>query len=84
MMVIEYIYYEINNIFLTMISLYILLSRLGSHGDYNLGLCGYILLFLSYALICLTFPFSLTICLKVKICLFFCLIIYSDLGRSRI
>ncbi|UJR22321.1 hypothetical protein I4U23_025383 [Adineta vaga] len=37
----------------------------GSHEDYSLGLCGYILLFLSYALICLTFPFSLTVCLKV-------------------
>ncbi|CAF0963356.1 unnamed protein product [Rotaria sordida] len=36
-----------------------------SHEDYNLGLCGYILLMLSYALICLTFPFSLTVCLKV-------------------
>lgn len=38
---------------------------LGSHEDYSLGLCGYILLILSYALICLTFPFSLTVCLKV-------------------
>lgn len=40
--------------------------HLGSHEDYSLGLCGYILLFLSYILICLTFPFSLTVCLKVK------------------
>lgn len=38
---------------------------LGSHADYSLGLCGYILLILSYVLICLTFPFSLTVCLKV-------------------
>ncbi|CAF3950789.1 unnamed protein product, partial [Adineta steineri] len=36
-----------------------------SHEDYSLGLCGYILLILSYAIICLTFPFSLTVCLKV-------------------
>lgn len=36
-----------------------------SHEDYHLGLCGYILLILSYALICVTFPFSLTVCLKV-------------------
>ena len=34
--------------------------------DYNsIGMCGYILLFLSYALIVITVPFSLTICLKV-------------------
>ncbi|CAF0826245.1 unnamed protein product [Didymodactylos carnosus] len=36
-----------------------------SHQDYALGLCGYILVGLSYVLICLTFPFSLTVCLKV-------------------
>jgi len=42
------------------------LFSLGSHEDYSLGLCGYILLFLSYVLICLTFPFSLTVCLKVE------------------
>lgn len=40
---------------------------LDSHEDYSLGLCGYILLILSYALICLTFPFSLTVCLKVSL-----------------
>ncbi|CAF1401352.1 unnamed protein product, partial [Didymodactylos carnosus] len=36
-----------------------------SQQDYALGLCGYILLGLSYVLLCLTFPFSLTVCLKV-------------------
>ncbi|CAF5191958.1 unnamed protein product, partial [Rotaria magnacalcarata] len=36
-----------------------------AHQDYDIGLCGYILLVLSYAIILLTFPFSLTVCLKV-------------------
>ena len=44
----------------------LVLICLDSHEDYSLGLCGYILLALSYVLICLTFPFSLTVCLKVS------------------
>ncbi|CAF2719615.1 unnamed protein product [Rotaria sp. Silwood2] len=36
-----------------------------SHEDYHIGLCGYILVILSYVLIFITFPFSLTVCLKV-------------------
>jgi len=32
----------------------------------GVGVCGYILLFLSYALIVVTVPFSLSICLKVS------------------
>ncbi|CAM4971671.1 unnamed protein product [Rotaria socialis] len=36
-----------------------------AHQDYDIGLCGYILLVLSYVIILLTFPFSLTVCLKV-------------------
>lgn len=61
------------------------LSSLGSHEDYHLGLCGYILLILSYALICLTFPFSLTVCLKVSLArrtAFVCSV--RSLGRARI
>ncbi|CAF1370064.1 unnamed protein product [Rotaria sordida] len=36
-----------------------------SREDYHVGLCGYILVILSYVLIFITFPFSLTVCLKV-------------------
>jgi len=50
---------------------------LGSSEDYNIGLCGYILLILSYALICLTFPFSLTVCLKVELVFFLFLFILN-------
>lgn len=39
---------------------------LAPHITDGIGWCGYILLFLSYALIFFTVPFSLTICLKVS------------------